>query len=71
MKEYKQWLVEGIKTTFPNGKIPRQEYRKFCVRYTSDREGMSLSIADEQDLEMFHIPLEPLKEILKKRNESD
>lgn len=68
-KVYKQWSVEGIRTTFPSGILPRQEYKKFCVRYTSDKYGMSLSIADEETGTMFHIPLEPLKEIIKERNE--
>ena len=55
----REWFVNGIVTSFQKG-MPRMMKKKFCVRYTSDKIGKSLSIADEKSGVMFQIPFDEL-----------
>lgn len=55
----REWFVNGIVTSFQKG-MPRMMKKKFCVRYTSDKIGKSLSIADEVSGVMFQIPFDEL-----------
>lgn len=64
------WFVNGIVTSFQKG-MPRMMKKKFCVRYTSDKIGKSLSIADEASGVMFQIPFDELyKQILESGNDN-
>ncbi len=56
---YKSWNETGFIIT-EKGFIPT----KFVVRYTADKIGKSLSIADEENGVMFQIPMDRIsKEI--------
>lgn len=66
----KTWFVNGIVTSFQKG-MPRMMKKKFCVRYTSDKIGKSLSIADEVSGVMFQIPFDELyKQIVESGNDN-
>lgn len=66
-KRTKEWFVDGFATVYQNGKgkptlLPRIMKKRFCVRYTSDKVGKSLSIADEKSGVMFQVPFDTLYE---------
>lgn len=66
----KTWFVNGIVTSFQKG-MPRMMKKKFCVRYTSDKIGKSLSIADEVSGVMFQVPFDELyKQIVESGNDN-
>ena len=69
-KRTRKWFVNGIVTSFQKG-MPRMMRKKFCVRYTSDKIGKSLSIADETSGVMFQIPFDELyKQIIESGNDN-
>lgn len=58
-KNTKTWETEGILTSFQKG-FPQFQKRRLTVRYTSDKVGKSLSIADEGNGVMFQIPFDAI-----------
>ena len=69
-KRTKMWFVDGIVTSFQKG-LPRMMKKRFCVRYTSDKIGKSLSITDEQSGVMFQIPFDKLYTEIIERGDSE
>lgn len=55
-KNTKTFEVDGLIVSYQKG-FPQFAKRRFAVRYTSDKVGKSLSIADEGNGVMFQIPL--------------
>ena len=62
-KKYKEWHVNGIVCIV--GEMPHFIPKQLVVRFTSDRIGRSLSIADEKEGIMFDIPMDAIIEDLK------
>lgn len=56
-KNTKTFEVDGLIVSYQKG-FPQFEKRRFAVRYTSDKVGKSLSIADEGNGVMFQIPMD-------------
>jgi hypothetical protein len=69
-KNTKTWNVAGIITSFQNG-FPQFMNKKFVVRYTSDKVGKSLSIADEKSGVMFQIPFDAIYREIMGDNENE
>ena len=64
-KNTKTWETEGILTSYQKG-FPQFQKRRLTVRYTSDKVGKSLSIADEDNGVMFQVPFDAIyHEIMK------
>ena len=58
-KNTKTWETEGILTSYQKG-FPQFQKRRLTGRYTSDKVGKSLSIADEGNGVMFQIPFDAI-----------
>ena len=58
-KNTKTWETEGILTSYQKG-FPQFQKRRLTVRYTSDKVGKSLSIADEGNGVMFQVPFDAI-----------
>ena len=58
-KNTKTWETEGILTSYQKG-FPQFQKRRLTVRYTSDKVGKSLSIADEDNGVMFQVPFDAI-----------
>ena len=59
----KTFIITGLAYDITPGK-EGIEVRDFTVRYTADKIGKSLSIADEKRGLMFHIPMNELIKII-------
>ena len=63
-KIYKRWRVDGLLVAMNEGTPTSptiMRNKKFEVQYTSDKEGKSLSIADEGNGIMFVIPVDAIE----------